>query len=69
MSNALQTLLAMFGLDSGPADIELPNESGQVDPRLPDTWATQKVGLQNAGKTLQDSFQRAQKLRKTFGGQ
>lgn len=42
----------IFG--SKAKDIDLPSESLEPDPRLPKSWATEKVGLQNAGRKLRD---------------
>jgi hypothetical protein len=44
------SLKSIFG--RAPKDIELPNESGKVDKRLPKSWATEKVHLRNVGKNL-----------------
>lgn len=40
-----------------PKDVELPNESGKVDRRLPKSWATEKVQLQNAGRQMRRSVE------------
>lgn len=47
-SNWIAKLLAMLG--SGPKDIELPNESGMVDPRLPQTPEMQRKAFMQANK-------------------
>jgi hypothetical protein len=39
------------------SDIELPNESGRVDARLPKSWATEKVQLRGVGRQLKSGLQ------------
>ena len=47
-SNWITKLLTMLG--SGPKDIELQNESGMIDPRLPQTPEMQRKAFMQANK-------------------